>query len=227
MLYEFAITPDVFDGSRIQQATEPKVIAWMLQGLYENGLIANLQGNLWERHAAQRLVQNCPPGVRDKVLSCLRMLKDRKRLITYPQRAVNPADDIEWLDLSLAEHHQHPFHAIVLGHDLFEACTPGEQACIDLDEVLEAAAWTDRPQSAPVTKNEAGYRAQLTPLLRHTRMLRIVDPYMFSHKQDCLKRYGCVQSYLARAVTKRCSDVYRFTPTQQKVTKRLRMQTNC
>lgn len=199
MLYEFAITPDVFDGSRILRAPEPKVIIWMLQGLFENGLIANLHDSLWERHALQRLAQQCPPGVRDKILVCLKTLKDRKRFIPYPRHQPNdPTDDTEWLDLALDEHRRNPFHAIVLGKDLLAACTPGEPCCVDLDEILDTASWQERPQTVAVTKNQASYRSQLTPLLRNTRMLRIIDPYMVASKPMCMQTIELCADLLGR-----------------------------
>lgn len=180
VLYEFAITPEVFDVSVVGgNPTLGRVLVELLRGLCDNGMVANLNKDRWIRHVKDDRVQRLVPDLKDKVVACLNTLQDRHRLVRHPRRVVgDPATDTEWLDLALESHGRIPFHGIVLSQNLLATCGQNNPDFMELSGSLDATQWQNRRRSLPVTKAETNYRTVLAPLLRHAKALDLVDPYM-------------------------------------------------
>lgn len=73
----------------------------------------------------------------------------------------------------------------------------GPYPFVQTGDISNSPKFQELPTSQDVTKNEASYRATLTPLLRHSRMLRIVDPYM-TWKEACLRTIRLCAELLGR-----------------------------
>jgi hypothetical protein len=101
-LYEFAITPDLFDASVANSDGRASVIlVELLRGIAENGLLANLNKDRWLRHVTEKRTTTLSPALKDKVLTCLSALHDRNRMVRHPKRvAGDPLNDKEWLNLA-------------------------------------------------------------------------------------------------------------------------------
>lgn len=186
MLYEFALTPDVFDANTIE--ADPILgltLLQLLRGLCDNGMVANLNKDRWVRHIREKRLEwpaELSPGLRDKIISCLNILHDRHRLVRHPRRVQgDPATDSEWLDLTLESHQRIAFEGIILSPDLLDACCANEGAFINLSGALDAPQWHNRRRSMTLTKCEADYRDALAPILRHAKSVSLVDPYMSCH----------------------------------------------
>ena len=85
MLYEFAITPDVFNADVL--AADPVLNVTLLQllrGLCDNGMVANLHKDRWIKHVQQHCLAKLQPALRDKIIHCLNLLHDRHRLVRHP-----------------------------------------------------------------------------------------------------------------------------------------------
>jgi len=68
VLYEFAMTPDLFDASVINSDASARVIlVELLRGIADNGLLANLHKDRWLRHISEDRIPTLPPALRDKV----------------------------------------------------------------------------------------------------------------------------------------------------------------
>jgi type IV secretory pathway VirB2 component (pilin) len=120
VLYEFAITPDVFNRADFDAQPEIGVIlVELLRGLRDNGLVANLHKDRWGVHVSTDMLPQLPLGLRDKLNTCLALLRDRHRLIRHPASADgNPATDLDWLNLALVSHARIPLRGIVLSQNL-------------------------------------------------------------------------------------------------------------
>lgn len=181
MLYEFALTPDTFDASLLNDnALLPFTLIQLLRGLAENGLLANLNKGRWQRHIMQRMASpKLSPNSKHQVIACLNLLNDRKRLVRHARRkGGDPTNDLEWLELALDSHRRTPLHGIVLGQELLNRYGHHDEAFIELSGALDSARWQNRPRSITLTQSEADYRKHLTPVLRHARALTLIDPYM-------------------------------------------------
>ena len=86
VLYEFAMTPDLFDASVANSDGSASIIlVELLRGIAENGLLANLHKDRWLRHVTEKRATTLSPALKDKVLTCLSVLHDRHRLVRHPK----------------------------------------------------------------------------------------------------------------------------------------------
>lgn len=182
-MYEFAIIPDVFDPTELYcNEVRAMAVVQILRGLCDNGLIADLHKGKWTNHVDD-LLAKIPPnlqvqvGVKDKILACLNLLRDRHRLVRHPRRmAGDPATDADWLDLALQSHRRIAFSAILLTEELWRTTGVRDGGLIDIDKALDSSAWIDRKRSATISRTKAEYERVLTPIVRHAKTLALVDP---------------------------------------------------
>lgn len=189
MLFEFAMTPDLFDAAVADKDSAGGIIlVELLRGMAENGLLANLHKDRWLRHVVDKRVKTLPPALKDRVLKCLSLLHDRHRLVRHPKcMAGDPGNDKEWLNLAFDSHDRIPFHAIVLSQPLIDGCGRECDALVEFFGSLDSAQWNDRRnRTLPLTKSTADYRAALAPILRHARSLALIDPWLNSHESRYL-----------------------------------------
>lgn len=181
MLYEFAMTPNLFDASVVDP--DPRagvVLVEVLKGIAENGLLANLHKDRWLRHVQEQRISTLPPNFRDRILTLLNLLYDRHRLVRHPKRqAGDPATDFDWLQLALDSHNRVPFHGILLSQDLIDGCEHNCDAFVEFLGALDSPQWeARRGRTRTLRKCDADYRSALAPLVRHSRVLQLVDPYL-------------------------------------------------
>lgn len=181
MLYEFAMMPDLFDASVANaHGSAGIILIELLQGIAENGLLANLHKDRWLRHVAEKRATSLPPALRDKVFTCLSVLHDRHRLVRHPKCMTgSPGTDQDWLNLACDSHARIPFHAIVLSQPLIENCGRKCDAFVEFFGSLDSAQWNGRRRrTLTLIKSGADYRSALAPILRHAKSLALIDPWL-------------------------------------------------
>lgn len=187
MLYEWALTPDVFDATMLNaDARLSLVVLEILRSLGRDGVLANLDNERWVKHIEGiRLAHpDYNPNLRARVLECLSHLKDRKRLVKYPSAGTErPETDRAWFDLTLKANSDYPLHGIVVNTPLYAACSGDVANTIDLPEVFESPQWRGRTTSRLVRGTKSDLSAVLRPLLRHARSLTIIDRYLSPHQE--------------------------------------------
>lgn len=179
MLYEFAMTPDLFDASVINTDNAGTILVQLLRGIAENGLLANLHKGRWFRHVTEQRIASLPPPLKDKVMSCISVLENRHRLVRHPKSmGGDPTSDMDWLDLALESHQT--LHAILLSHDLIEECGQKSGPFVEFLGSLDSQKWTEinGRRTHQVEKSVNGFRQVLAPILRHAKALSLVDAYM-------------------------------------------------
>lgn len=189
MLYEFAMTPELFDASIANTDGRAGIIlVELLRGIAENGLLANLHKDRWLRHVTGKRATSLSPALRDKILACLSVLYDRHRLVRHPKCMTgDPDTDMDWLHLALESHQRIPFHAIVLSQPMIEDCDQKCDAFVEFLGSLDSAKWNGRRcRTLTLNKSDADYRAALAPILRHAKSLSLVDPYLNTHESRYL-----------------------------------------
>lgn len=185
MLYEFAMTPDLFDASLAKtDGSAGTILVELLRGIAENGLLANLHKDRWLRHVTEKRMTSLPPALRDKVFACFSVLHDRHRLVRHPKCiAGDPDSDEEWLTLAFESHDRIPFHAIILSQLLIDSCGRACDALVEFLGSLDSAQWNARrKRTLSLTKSNADYRSALSALLRHARSLALIDPWLNSQE---------------------------------------------
>lgn len=181
MLYEFAITPDLFDASVANTDKSAGVILTeLLRGIAENGLLANLHKDRWLRHVTENRATTLPPALKDKVFTCLKVLNDRHRLVRHQKcKEGDPDTDQDWLNLAFDSHDRIPFHAIILSQALMDSCGRECDAFVEFFGSLDSARWNGRrKRTLSLTKSDADYRSAFAPILRHAKSLVLIDPWL-------------------------------------------------
>jgi len=206
VLYEFAMTPNLFDASVIDPDPRASVIlVEILKGIAENGLLANLHKDRWLRHVQDQRITTLPPSLKDRILTILNLLHDRHRLVRHPRRhAGDPATDFDWLGLALESHGRVPFHGILLSQDLVDGCGHNCDAFVEFLGALDSPQWeARRRRTLTIRKCEADYRGALGPILRHAKKLLLVDPYLNPNRSRFLKTVEICSELLGRRVQER------------------------
>lgn len=179
MLYEFAMTPDLFDKKVISDDLAGTILVQLLRGLEVNGLLADFHKGKWSEHITQRMVSISPKWL-DKIKACLTVLKDRNRLVRHPKcMSGDPQCDGDWLNLAFESNSRNAFQGIFLSQQLKEGCLSECAEYIGFYDALDSVRWrtlVNRSQS--VIKTEDDYRLALLPILRHAKSLLLIDPYM-------------------------------------------------
>jgi len=201
MLYEFAMTPDLFDASVIN--TDEKggvIIVELLRGIAENGLLANFHKDRWLRHIKEERTMTLSPALRDKVLTCLSVLHDRHRLVRHPKcMAGDPSTDQEWLNLVFDSHDRIPFHAIILSQALMNSCGRECGAFVEFFGSLDSSQWNGRrKRTLSLAKSDADYRSALAPILRHAKALALIDPWLNSQESRYFDTIAICSSVLGQ-----------------------------
>jgi hypothetical protein len=157
------MTPDVFDAAVVDSnPTLGVVLVQLLRGMCDNGLVANLHRERWIGHVMEHRLAGLSPNLRDKVISCLKILHDRHRLVRHPRRMQGePTADGEWLELALESHRRLPFHEIILGKNLWAEYRDIDVAFTELAVALDSPQWQSRRRSSTLTKCDADYRVAL------------------------------------------------------------------
>jgi len=202
MLYEFAMTPNVFDASNLEKRPgwDTKLIE-ILKGICDNGLLANLnKGDLFH-HVMEDILPGLPIGVQSDVKRLLNTLYDRHRIVRFPRSGHHPERPEEWLSEILKIHNKSPFCGVFLTRDLLPPDGyPPE--LIDLTEALNSEPWLKRSRTVIIRKKEEDYENILRPLLRHAKTLSLIDPYL-----SCLPRFMKTVSLCVKLLGKRIQDV--------------------
>lgn len=185
MLYEFAMTPELFGApfAACNRRAED-ILPELLRKIAENGMLANLNKDRWSQDVEERLttLSESSPILKDKIFTCLKVLDDRHRLVRHPKsRSGNPRTDQDWLNLVFESHEKIRFDAIISSKELMEDSGRKCDEFVDVLGSLELPLWGKRTLS--LAKTEDWYRRALRPVLRHARSLTLVDPYMSTDKR--------------------------------------------
>jgi hypothetical protein len=180
MLYEFAVTPDVFDSSVLNPSAALCVIVnQILSGIEQNGLIANLHRDLWLKHVRADRLPHVTPAERDQIIATLELLDNRHRFVRHPKNPNgDPTCDPDWLATAELSNAQLPFHGIVLSQPLFATVASPGPNLLELSLVLNSQLWTGRKMTRRVVLSDADFRGNLAPTLRFARSVTIADPYL-------------------------------------------------
>ena len=185
MLYDFAVTPEVFERDVLKEDAAPGgIVLQLLRGMIDNGTVANLDQGRWLTQVMRSLREGVAPSVRDRVLTCLAILDNRNRLIRRTQASgLPPNDEFRWLNWALECHAEASFHAIFLTEELLVISEKTDEVLVSLPEALDSQAWLNRRTSVTLVKSMSDYRRILTPVLRYAQVVRLIDPFLSPHKE--------------------------------------------
>ena len=180
MLYEFSMTPELFDVSVVGSDKHTGVIlVQILRGIAENGLLVNLgdDDNQWLSYVEKRR-EALPQALKDQVKECLSTLYKRHRLVRRPECVGNSLNtDQDWLNLALDSHKRIPFYAIILSQELMNSSGSKRDVFIEFFDSLNSKRWKGRKRTLSLDKSIAQYSSVLDSVLRYARSLKLIDPW--------------------------------------------------
>jgi hypothetical protein len=184
LLCEFAMTPDAFQepGENRDQVHDFALVQ-LLRDIADDALLSDYDGGKWLEYITGQRIPLLPQGIKDKVIACLSVMKERRRLVVRPELAGNdPVKMSDWLDLAVAAHRKSPMDAIFVGPDCCSRVAAGgvpKPAIVSVKDARESKPMDDtREHSVSVAKCRADYERHLAPVLAYARWVLIVDPYM-------------------------------------------------
>jgi hypothetical protein len=177
VLYEFAITPDVFDRRVIGvDALLAERLDRVLEGIEHNGLLADLHSGMWQRRIGERL-RDAPADVRDQIQARLKRLHDWNRLTLHHDADDEPGDDAGWQRSALSCGARAPFHGVLVSKAIVP--TGGTPRLLELADVLASARWKETRDGtqASIPRTPTAVRRLIDPLVKYAQRVHLVDPY--------------------------------------------------
>lgn len=192
MLYELALTPELFDKNNIEEnELDYMLLIAVLREAEANGIIANLDNNKWINDVVNRIYV-LSPKTKDELIRRLNRLKDRKRIATYPSNEIDPTNDLEWLQHALKVHELTPFYSVI--SSLLDAENEEDPSLINLRKIMFSDIWNERKSSTQIKQSPEEYTKYLKPVMRHARKIQLIDPYMSPLESRYLKTLEiCIQ----------------------------------
>ncbi len=188
MVYEFAITPELFDASVINAENESEKLIEILRAINDNGgILADLNKGGWAKYVRQKM-DTLPQKQKDRFLKLLTKLKDRNRLVRHQKGKRPPSTDQDWLKLALNSHEKIPFHAIILSEALKASCDKKCDNFFECDNFLDSdqrEKLINATLTCPFSYDK--YKSAFAPVLRYAKCLTIIDPYMHLLNPECSK----------------------------------------
>ena len=190
LLGEYALTPDVFNGTAY---TSDEVCGLHLQALKEvllhEGLVRNLRAGEWAKTFDD---SSRPWHQRGKEL--LKKLRTQHRIVfADPAAATTPQSDADWCVEALASHSAQPL-AGVIATDATAAPHARNAIVSSVSKLSSAPWWASRSPSLRLGRTLVDYEAALAPVLRHANSLMFVDPFIDPTDQ---RQYGDLMKLLA------------------------------
>jgi hypothetical protein len=184
MLYEFALTPGLFDRGTAGDRALGLALCHLLDDLCGCGLVADFGEQRWQAEITTR-IQALPESPRCRVQSLLKLLKDRNRLVPQPHSAY--AREVDWLRVALDAHTLHPFHRVVTEPGSKGVPLSDDARVITLsdDPDFDLRVWPpDSAGSKEISRTERAFRRALEPVLCFARKVSLIDPHMAARQPE-------------------------------------------
>lgn len=181
LLAEYALTPDVFDGTSYNNDQVCGLHLQTLKDVFlQEGLVRNLYDGEWARHFP---INHRPWHPRGKEI--LKKLAVQNRLVVHPKVRIQcPSTDAEWCEEALATHNIFPLNGIIVT-DCISGLYKNQPLVAPIHKLPATSWWSGRSSSIRPHRTLADYKAALTLVLKHANSLMFIDP----HLDPALPRY--------------------------------------
>lgn len=187
MLYEFALSPEILlstsygivqgDDFIVAEDHGHLALCALWKGIERGGVIRNLAGGHWLKH-----IDNLNQGWHPRTRELLKKLRTAGRIVDANSRKeVMPENEQGWLDEAFASHQVDPKLSQFFGTDTF--CRKVKSAeyqglPVGISKLPFCTPFSGGGCSVKVRRVLADYVAALKPLIRYSRSLMFIDPYL-------------------------------------------------
>lgn len=184
LLYEYAVTPDVFDISFYpHEEVGTARLEYLKDVFLEEALVRNLRSGEW----LDVFRDNDRPWHR-RGLELIKKLVKQNRLRHAEKALVNsPVDDVQWCHEALASHQNELLTGILLTAQVFDKV--GRSKIMGrIDRLGSSPCWTCRSVSTRLARCRSEYENQLRLIMKSANSVMLIDP----HLDPTLGRYSDV-----------------------------------
>lgn len=183
LLSDYAITPDVFDVASYPSASkEPSEEICRLQlrairdVLTTKGLVRSLHSDKWFEELMGS-DKTCRWGK-----ELLKKLKHSGRLISCPGSEKYPDNNFEWCEEALAAHdREHMNGGVIVTGDVKSKKEYESNDKVQKIDRLDKSSWWPKSDQTSIRlrRNLSDYKKNLDLVLRYSKSLTFIDPYLF------------------------------------------------
>lgn len=188
MLHEFAVSPDIFLSSAFGVKTDlgaflpgethgQLALTSLLKGIERFGVIRNLSGGKW-----WGVLDGRKDGLHPRSREVLKKLNSNGRVVDAPARiAGSPTAEKDWLAEAVASHDAEPKITRFFGTDEFCASLKAvdhKHLPAGISRIPYCLPFSGGGCSIKVKRNIDAYIEVLRPLIKYSRSLMFIDPYL-------------------------------------------------
>jgi hypothetical protein len=174
LLAEYALTPDVFDGTSYNSA---EICGLHLQTLKDVLLQEGLVRSLWNGEWVQAVV-NDQRSLHPKGKELLKKLLVQKRVVFHPSLGpFLPNSDSGWCEEALASHEITPLNGIIITGCISEPYK-NQPLVAPIEKLSTTPWWTSRSPSIRPLRNLNDYKTALNLVLKHANSFMFIDPHL-------------------------------------------------
>jgi hypothetical protein len=180
MIYEYAIMPEVFSREYERETIE------FLKDIRNDGMIASFNKSEWTKKV-YTYIETLSPMVKDRLITLLKMLKDKKAIVYHPKSDLKCKDEGDCLQIALQEHEIIPFFYII--------STKKNEFSTTIDNLIVDEKWLNRKRSLYILQTEENFKEAIKPLLIYAQKLRVIDPYFNLREERYQKSFEIITDF--------------------------------
>jgi hypothetical protein len=182
LLCEYAIVPDVFDGSLYDHELVADLhLHYLRETLLSEGLVRDLREGDWSHVIFENRNQYHKRGI-----ELLKKLKTQNRLlISAKELEDNPASYIDWCKEAIASHQKSEVIGIIATNQTASDFSQSEERQIIgiMGRLHNSIWWQERSNSVRLHRTIDDYKKHLKLILRHSNSLMFIDPHLDPNKR--------------------------------------------
>jgi hypothetical protein len=202
LIYEFALTPGVFDPSLCLNRDQWELqLRYLAKGIMTDGLIADLQEGEWSKFIQRKQAEG---SLHLKAKELLRKLRENNRLRSRLSCETDSCFvDSEWLAEALSSHEQEAFQGIITSQTTCDSfSTPAHVQSVERIHLSDW--WAGRGHSRVLMRYATDYLETLRPILRQANSLMFIDRFIDPNEP----RYQTIPQMMAIAISRTTSRSY-------------------
>ncbi len=191
LLYEYALTPDVFDiSSYSHEDVGTARLEHLKEVFLQEALLRNLRAGEW-----LSLFRNNDRPWHKRGIELLKKMSKQNR-IRLVEKALQsaPASDADWCREALASHKIRPLTGVISTAPVVDDVSP-DPIVARIERLGSAPCWTGRGPSARLARCHADYENHLRLIMTCANSVMLIDP----HLDPSQGRYGDVLPLLLLA----------------------------
>lgn len=215
LLADYAITPDVFDKVSYPTVGECEArIETIREAMLTEGVVRDLRNGHW-----RTLFGSDGRPWHQRGTELVKKLAKQGRLVGLDSELPDlPANDVDWCSEALATHSTQPFTGGIIVTKAVKREHAREPLVAPIDRLRNVRWWKARSPSVRLARKRADYEEQLDLVLRCSKSLMFIDPYLDPTRRG-YRSFGALLQRAQGRASAPLIEIHRRVPTDQDTTK--------